>query len=189
MSRVLLLDHFDSFTFNVAHGLATAGAEVQVLRVDAGSVDEMAKIEADLLVLGPGPGRPEEAVLALALVLRLAGRLPILGICLGHQILALAFGGRVGPASEPVHGKTSRIHHDGRGLFAGLPDPLDVGRYHSLAVTELPETLEGCAWTEDGTLMALRHRSLPIAGLQFHPDSFLTPQGGELLRHALTLGH
>ena len=189
MSRVLLLDHFDSFTFNVAHGLAAAGADVQVLRVDAGSVDEMAEIETDLLVLGPGPGRPEEAVLALALVLRLAGRLPILGICLGHQILALAFGGRVGPAPEPVHGKASRIHHDGRGFFAGLPDPLDVGRYHSLAVTELPEALEGCAWTDDGTLMALRHRSLPIAGLQFHPDSFLTPQGGELLRHALTLGH
>ena len=189
MSRVLLLDHFDSFTFNVAQGLAAAGAEVQVRRVDAGSVDDLAAIEAELLVLGPGPGRPEEATLALALVARLAGRLPMLGICLGHQILALAFGGRVGLAPAPVHGKVSRIHHDGRGLFAGLPDPLDVGRYHSLAVTELPDPLEGCAWAEDGTLMALRHRSLPIAGLQFHPDSFLTPQGGQMWRHALALGH
>lgn len=187
---MLLLDHFDSFTFNLAQGLVEAGADVTVRRVDDTTL-VAAEAEArasDLLVLGPGPGRPEAATLALALIPRLAGRVPILGICLGHQALALAFGGAVGRALEPVHGKACALRHDGRGLFAGLPDPLTVGRYHSLAVTTLPAPLEPCAWAGDGTLQALRHPGLPLAGLQFHPDSFLTPHGGDLLRHALTLG-
>ncbi len=188
---MLLLDHFDSFTFNLAQGLVEAGAAVTVRRVDETPL-EAAEAEArasDLLVLGPGPGRPEGATLALALIPRLAGRVPILGICLGHQALALAFGGAVGRAPEPVHGKACALRHDGRGLFAGLPDLLTVGRYHSLTVTALPAPLEPCAWAEDGTLQALRHPDLPLAGLQFHPDSFLTPHGGDLLRHALALGH
>lgn len=188
MPRVLLLDHFDSFTFNVAQGLVEAGADVQVRRVDDGTAEAAATGPLDLLVLGPGPGRPEEARLALNLVARLAGRVPILGICLGHQVLALAFGGAVTRGPAPVHGKVSVVRHDGRGLFAGLPSPLEVGRYHSLAVTRMPGELEACAWSEDGAVMALRHRSLPLAGLQFHPDSFLTPCGAELWRHALALG-
>ena len=166
---MLLLDHFDSFTFNLAQGLVEAGADITVRRVDETTLEaaEAAARASDLLVLGPGPGRPEAAALALA----------------------LAFGGAVGRAPEPVHGKACALRHDGRGLFAGLPDPLTVGRYHSLTVTALPAPLEPCAWAEDGTLQALRHPDLPLAGLQFHPDSFLTPQGGDLLRHALALRH
>lgn len=188
MPRALLLDHFDSFSFNVAHGLVAAGADVVVRRVDAVTAAAVAAEAVDLLVLGPGPGRPEEATLALDLVNRLAGRLPILGICLGHQVLALAFGGDVDRAPAPVHGKVSAVRHDGRGLFTGLPNPFAAGRYHSLAVTRLPASLEPCAWAEDGTLMALRHRAWPLAGVQFHPDSFLTPAGAQLWRHALALG-
>lgn len=185
MPRILLLDHFDSFTHNIRAGLESAGAAVTVLRADQASVAVVEAHAPDLLVLGPGPGRPEEAPVALAAVRHLAGRIPILGICLGHQCLAVAYGGRVTEGLAPVHGKVSAVHHDGRGIFTGLPDPLQVGRYHSLLVTELPDGLEPCAWTETGELMALRHRELPLLGLQFHPDSFLTPQGQELFRHAL----
>lgn len=183
--RVLLLDNLDSFTHNVRHGLVEAGAEVIVLRRDQGCLEDLERTAPGLLVISPGPGRPEDARLSLAAIHAFAGRIPILGVCLGHQCLAVAFGGEVGRATEPVHGKVSPIHHDGRGLFEGLPDPLEVGRYHSLAVTRLPECLETSAWAEDGTNMALRHRSLPIAGVQFHPDSFLTPLGSEIFRHAL----
>ncbi len=189
--RVLLLDHFDSFTFNLAQGLVEGGASVTVRRVDSLTLTaaEREALGSDLVVLGPGPGRPEGATLALDLVARLEDRVPILGICLGHQVLALCFGGRVDRAPGPCHGKASHLHHDGRGLFTGLPNPLTVGRYHSLAVTQLPDDLEACAWAEDGTIQAIRHRTWPLAGLQFHPDSFLTPRGGDLLRHALALGH
>jgi len=183
--RVLLLDNLDSFTHNVRHGLVEAGGDVIVRRKDQVSLSEIEREAPDLLVISPGPGRPEDAKLSLEAIRAFVGRIPILGVCLGHQCLAVAFGGAVGRAPEPVHGKVSRIHHSGRGLFDGLPDPLEVGRYHSLAVTRLPECLEGTAWAEDGTLMALRHRSLPIAGVQFHPDSFLTPQGTQIFRHAL----
>lgn len=183
--RVLLLDNLDSFTHNVRHGLVEVGAEVRVLRRDQGEMIDIERANPDLLVISPGPGRPEAAHLSLAAIQALAGRIPILGVCLGFQCLAIAFGGAVDCSLEPVHGKVSQIRHDGQGLFQGLPDPLAVGRYHSLAVTRMPECLELSAWAQDGTPMALRHRSLPIAGVQFHPDSFLTPQGIEIFRHAL----
>jgi len=183
--RVLLLDNLDSFTHNVRHGLVEAGAEVIVLRRDQGSLADIERSIPDLLVISPGPGRPEDATLSLEAIHAFAGRLPILGVCLGHQCLAVAFGGTVGRAPEPVHGKASSIFHGGTSLFEGLPDPFEAGRYHSLGVTRMPECLETTAWTEDGAIMGLRHRTLPIAGVQFHPDSFLTPHGSRLFRHAL----
>jgi anthranilate synthase/aminodeoxychorismate synthase-like glutamine amidotransferase len=185
---VLLVDNFDSFTWNIAHGLAAAGADVRVLRADQ---VEPAALEAqppELLVLSPGPGAPEEARVALELLRRFGGRLPVFGVCLGMQCLAVAFGGKVGPAPQPVHGKTSRIHHDGRGFFEGLPASLEVGRYHSLCVTELPDCLEATAWTGDGVVMAVRHRTWAMAGVQFHPDSFLTEAGPAMMAHVLR-GH
>jgi anthranilate synthase/aminodeoxychorismate synthase-like glutamine amidotransferase len=183
--RVLLLDNFDSFTWNVAEGLAAAGAEVLVRRVDRIDLAGVVEAAPDLLVISPGPGKPEEARLSLAAIARLAGTLPILGICLGHQCLAVAYGGRVAKAPLPVHGKTSSVVHDGKGLFKGIVGPIEAGRYHSLVVTELPPELEATAWTEDGLIMGLRHRRLPVAGLQFHPDSFLTPAGPDIFRNAL----
>lgn len=183
--KALLLDNLDSFTHNLRHGLVEAGAEVVVRRRDACTVEDLAREAADLLVLGPGPGRPEEAHLCLDAIARFLGRVPLLGVCLGHQCLALALGGDVGRAPAPVHGKTSEVRHNGEGLFQGLPQPLTVGRYHSLTVTRCPEVLEPTAWAEDGALMAFRHCHLPVAGVQFHPDSFLTPQGIDLFRHAL----
>ena len=185
LSRILLIDHFDSFTFNVLHGLAEAGATVAARRVDELDLAAVAAFGADLLVLSPGPGRPEDAALALAVLRTLGGRVPVLGICLGMQALAVAFGGTVGRAPEPVHGKVSDILHDGTGLFSGLPSPLAAGRYHSLCVTEVPACLAVTARTEDGLVMGLRHRELPLAGVQFHPDSFLTLHGTEVLRNAV----
>jgi anthranilate synthase/aminodeoxychorismate synthase-like glutamine amidotransferase len=135
-------------------------------------------------VFSPGPGRPEDARLCLEVTRAFAGRVPLFGICLGMQVLAVALGGEVGRAPDPVHGKVSQVHHDGRGLFAGLPDPFLAGRYHSLCVTRVPDCLEVTARTEDGVVMALRHRSWPLAGVQFHPDSFLTEHGLEMLEHA-----
>ncbi len=184
--RVLLLDNLDSFTHNVRHGLVEAGADVVVLRRDQGTVLDIEREAPDLLVISPGPGRPEDARLAMETIQTFAESIPILGVCLGHQCLALSFGGRVERAPQPVHGKVSSVRHGGCGLFDGMPDPFEVGRYHSLAVTHLPDCLERTAWTEDGVIMGLRHRSLPIAGIQFHPDSFLTPLGTEIFRHAIT---
>lgn len=185
MARAFLLDNFDSFTHNVACGLVAAGGDVEVRRADRCTLRDVEAFGPDLLVISPGPGRPEDAALSLALIRTFAGRVPVLGICLGMQALAVAFGGTVGRAPEPVHGKVWEVRHGGTGLFEGLPDPLPVGRYHSLCVTQVPEVLERTAWTEDGLVMGLRHRTLPLAGVQFHPDSFLTPHGAELFRHAL----
>ncbi len=183
--RVLLLDHFDSFTWNLVHLLAECGAETEVRRVDQPGAANLDPGRFDLLLLSPGPGHPANAHLALDLVRTHAGTIPILGVCLGMQVLALAFGGAVGEATAPVHGKTSQVRHDGRGLFSGLPSPLAVARYHSLCVTGLPPALEAQAFAEDGTVMALRHPGLPLAGVQFHPDSFLTPQGRAMMANAL----
>ena len=183
--RILLIDHFDSFTFNVLHGLVAAGAAVEVRRGDRLCLADIAEFKPSLIVLSPGSGRPEEAPLSLEVVRQFGGQVPILGICLGLQVIAVAFGGTVGPAPEPVHGKVSPVFHDGQGLFEGLPSPMTVGRYHSLCVTSVPDCLEITARTEEGLVMGLRHREQAMAGVQFHPDSFLSPCGEELLRHAV----
>jgi anthranilate synthase/aminodeoxychorismate synthase-like glutamine amidotransferase len=183
--RVLLLDNLDSFTHNVRQGLVEAGAEVRVLRRDQGALADIEREAPDLLVISPGPGRPEDVTLSLQAIEVFAGRMPILGVCLGHQCLAMAFGGAVGPAPEPVHGKVSPVFHGGTGLFEDLPNPFPAGRYHSLTVTQVPVCLETTAWSEEGLVMGLRHRTLPVAGVQFHPDSFLTPLGSRIFRHAL----
>jgi len=183
--KVMLLDNFDSFTWNLVHLLAECGAETEVRRADQAGAGILDPGAFDLLLLSPGPGHPAEARLALELVRIHAGNLPILGVCLGMQVLALAFGGLVGEAPAPVHGQTSEIRHDGRGLFSGLSSPLVVARYHSLCVTEAPAALEIQARAEDGTVMALRHPGLPLAGVQFHPDSFLTAQGRAMMANAL----
>ena len=180
--RLLLIDNLDSFTHNLAQAFEVLGASVEVVREIPGKADP------SHLVLSPGPGRPEAAEVSRKALARWQGRIPVLGVCLGHQVIALAFGARVSRAPAPVHGRTGQVSHDGRGLFAGLPDPFEAARYHSLAVEEasLPPELESCAHSEDGVLMAFRHRSLALWGLQFHPESFLTPQGGKLLANFLT---
>jgi anthranilate synthase/aminodeoxychorismate synthase-like glutamine amidotransferase len=185
MGPILLIDNFDSFTCNVLHGLVEAGASVEIRSRDGLDLAAVEAFAPSMIVLSPGPGRPEDAGVCLEVATQMAGRVPILGICLGLQVLAVAHGGQVGPAPEPVHGKTSAVVHDGLGLFEGLPSPLTAGRYHSLCVTEVPPEMDVCARAADGTVMGLRHRSWPIAGLQFHPDSFLTEDGARILWNAV----
>ena len=185
LSRVFLIDNFDSFTYNIAHALAAAGATVEVRRADHVDLDALEGDPPGLLVISPGPGRPEAAQVSLDAIRRFAGRIPIFGVCLGMQCLAVAYGGIVGPAPEPVHGKATRILHDGRGLFQGLESPLRAGRYHSLCVQEVPPCLEITARSEDGLAMALRHRGIRMAAVQFHPDSFLTDDGPAIMAHVL----
>ena len=185
MAPILLIDNFDSFTYNILHGLTEAGASVVVRNRDELDVAAVEAFGPSMIVLSPGPGRPEDAGVCLDVARQLAGQLPILGVCLGLQVLAVAWGGRVGPAPEPVHGKTSAVTHDGQGLFEGLASPVTVGRYHSLCVTELPAEMDVCARSEDGLVMGLRHRRWQMAGLQFHPDSFLTEDGSKILWNAV----
>jgi anthranilate synthase component II len=182
---ILLIDNYDSFTYNLAHLLEEFGAEVKVVRNDKIDADEAERLAPSHLVISPGPGRPENAGATLEIVERLGPRVPTLGVCLGHQAIIEAFGGEVGQAQRLVHGKASEIAHDGQGLFSGLPDPLQGGRYHSLAATRVPEELEVCATTEDGEVMAVRHRELPVVGIQFHPESVLTPDGPALAKNFL----
>jgi anthranilate synthase component II len=182
---ILLIDNYDSFTYNLAHLLEELGAEVKVVRNDKIDADEAERLAPSHLVISPGPGRPENAGVSLEIVERLGPRVPTLGVCLGHQAIIEAFGGEVGQAQRLVHGKASEIAHDGQGLFLGLPDPLQGGRYHSLAATRVPEELEVCATTEDGEVMAVRHRELPVVGIQFHPESVLTPDGPALAKNFL----
>ena len=174
---ILLVDNFDSFTYNLAHYLSELGAEVVVRRPDElGGAGEPSH-----LVLSPGPGRPTEQLIGLVR----DSRVPTLGVCLGHQAVVQAFGGEIGQAQRLLHGKTSRIEHDGKGVFAGLPQGLEVGRYHSLAASRVPDALEITARSDDGEVMGVRHRELPIEGVQFHPESVLTPLGKDLLRNFL----
>jgi anthranilate synthase/aminodeoxychorismate synthase-like glutamine amidotransferase len=182
---ILLVDNYDSFTYNLAHLFQELGAEVTVIRNDKLDADEAERLAPSHLVISPGPGRPADAGATIEIVKRLGPRVPTLGVCLGHQAIVEAFGGEVGQAQRLVHGKASEITHDGRGLFAGLPAPLEGGRYHSLAAARVPQELEVCAATEDGEVMAVRHRELPIDGIQFHPESVLTPDGPELARNFL----
>jgi anthranilate synthase/aminodeoxychorismate synthase-like glutamine amidotransferase len=182
---ILLVDNYDSFTYNLAHLFQELGAEVTVVRNDAIDADGAERLAPSHLVVSPGPGRPEDSGATLEIVEQLGRSVPTLGVCLGHQAIVEAFGGEVGQAKRLLHGKASPIAHDGRGLFAGLPEPLQAGRYHSLAATRVPESLEVCATTEDGEVMAVRHRELPIDGIQFHPESVLTPDGPALARNFL----
>ena len=184
--RVLLLDNLDSFTHNLAQGLQALGAEVRVLRARGATLEGLERVRPSHLVISPGPGHPRQARLSLAALRRFAGRLPLLGVCLGHQALAQVFGGEVGRAARPLHGRASRIRHDRQGLFQGLPQGFAAGRYHSLAVAVdgLPESLKITAWADDGTVMGLRHSSGAV-GVQFHPESILTPCGNRLLANFL----
>ncbi|MBI3838770.1 MAG: aminodeoxychorismate/anthranilate synthase component II [Planctomycetia bacterium] len=186
---ILLIDNYDSFVFNLARYFERLGHPTRVVRNDAIEVAEIESLAPAAVVLSPGPCTPNEAGVSLSIVRRLATRLPILGICLGHQTIGAAFGGRVVRGSEPVHGRTSNIFHAGQSVLAGLSNPFVACRYHSLVVDRagLPECLEVTAWTADGTIMALAHRELPIVGLQFHPESILTDSGYDLLAGFLRL--
>jgi anthranilate synthase/aminodeoxychorismate synthase-like glutamine amidotransferase len=185
---ILMVDNYDSFTYNLVQMLAAAGAEVEVLRNDAESAEAMLARAPAGIVLSPGPGRPEEAGICLELLRRRAA-VPVLGVCLGHQALGVAFGATVDRAPRLMHGKTSPVRHDDQGVFAGLPNPFEATRYHSLEVKEgtLPAELEPLAWADDGTLMGLRHRELPYHGVQFHPESVLTGAGPHLVSNFLDL--
>jgi anthranilate synthase/aminodeoxychorismate synthase-like glutamine amidotransferase len=182
---ILLVDNYDSFTYNLAHLFGELGAEVVVRRNDVIDADEAERLGPSHLVVSPGPGRPADAGATVEIVRRLAPTTPTLGVCLGHQAVVVAFGGEVGQARRLVHGKPSEIEHDGRGLFAGLPERFEAGRYHSLAATSIPDALEVSATCAEGEVMAVRHRELPVDGVQFHPESVLTPTGPELARNFL----
>jgi anthranilate synthase component 2 len=182
---ILLIDNYDSFTYNLSHLFEELGAEVTVIRNDKIDADEAERLAPSHLVISPGPGRPEGAGASVEIIKRLGPHVPTLGVCLGHQAIVEAFGGEVGQAQRLVHGKASEIAHDGRGLFSGLPDPLQGGRYHSLAAARVPDQLEVCATTDDGEVMAVRHRDLPVDGIQFHPESVLTPDGAALAKNFL----
>ncbi len=189
MQRVLLLDNYDSFTYNLEQALRMLGADVVVYRNDAITVDDAMAIESTHLVVSPGPGRPEGAGISLALLERSLERIPILGVCLGHQALAMVMGGRVVHAPRLMHGKASPVRHDGKGVFSGLPNPFQAARYHSLIVDQasLPASLCATAETPEGELMGMRHHELPVEGVQFHPESVLTPAGNDLLANFLAM--
>jgi anthranilate synthase component 2 len=186
---LLMIDNYDSFTYNIVQYFGQLGEEVQVFRNDRITLDEIERLNPARLVISPGPCSPEEAGLSVAAIRRFAGKIPLLGVCLGHQSIGATFGGRVVRSVALMHGKTSPIHHDGQGLFAGLPNPFNATRYHSLVVEResLPDCLEITAWVENGEIMGLHHRSLPVWGVQFHPESILTEGGMEILRNFLEL--
>ncbi|MPZ18582.1 MAG: anthranilate/aminodeoxychorismate synthase component II [Luteitalea sp.] len=189
---VLLIDNYDSFTFNLAQYLGELGAELRVTRNDQITLDEVAALRPEHIVISPGPGRPEHAGITVELVKRFAPTVPMLGVCLGHQAMGLAFGGRVVPAARLMHGKTSLVAHDGQGVFRGLDRTFVAARYHSLTVstTEVPESLVVTASTvDDQTMMGLRHRVYPMYGVQFHPESVLTDVGRRILRNFLEISN
>ncbi|MCS5686087.1 MAG: aminodeoxychorismate/anthranilate synthase component II [Acidimicrobiales bacterium] len=186
-TRVLVVDNYDSFVYNLVQYLGELGADPIVRRHDAVSLDEAAELAPDAVLVSPGPGRPEEAGVSVEMIRWAAGRIPVLGVCLGHQCIGAAWGARVERAPQVMHGKTSQIHHDGTGLFSGLSSPLEATRYHSLIVEEssLPDELEVVATSDDGLVMGLRHRDLDVEGVQFHPESILTEDGHGLLSNFL----
>ena len=185
---VLVIDNYDSFTYNLVQYLGELGADVRVMRNDQATVDDVAAVKANRIVISPGPGRPEQAGITMDVIKQFGSATPILGVCLGHQAIGHVFGGRVVAAPAPRHGKTSAVVHDGRGIFKGLPGGFDAGRYHSLMVAAdpWPDALEVAARADDdGVVMALRHRRFPLHGVQFHPESVLTTDGRRLLRNFL----
>jgi anthranilate synthase/aminodeoxychorismate synthase-like glutamine amidotransferase len=186
---VLVIDNYDSFTYNLVQYLGELGAQIRVVRNDQTTVDEIEKELPNAIVISPGPKTPNEAGICLEVIDKLAGRVPILGVCLGHQAIGQAFGGKVIRAPELMHGKTSQIHHDGRTIFQGLPNPFEATRYHSLIVEResVPDCLEISATSPDGLIMGLRHRQMKVEGVQFHPESILTQSGRRLLANFLKL--
>ena len=186
---ILIIDNFDSFTYNLVQYVEMAGEEVRVFRNNAITVDEIRQMKPDGIVISPGPGRPESAGVTLEVIKELSGEIPLLGVCLGHQSIAQAFGGRVIHAKEVMHGKVSELTTDGKGLFKGIASPMKAMRYHSLAVDEkaLPDMLQVTARAEDGEIMGLRHKNHPTVGLQFHPESIMTTTGKRLIKNFLKI--
>ena len=190
VTRVLVIDNYDSFVYNLVQYLGELGAELLVHRHDDLGVDALVALAPDAVLVSPGPGRPEDAGVSGEAIRRFGtAGVPVLGVCLGHQAIGAVFGGSVVRAPAVMHGKTSVVHHDGRGVFAGLPDPFTATRYHSLVVdrASVPDALEVSAWTDDGLVMGLRHRELPVEGVQFHPESILTESGHDLLANFLAV--
>jgi anthranilate synthase/aminodeoxychorismate synthase-like glutamine amidotransferase len=186
MPHVFVIDNYDSFTYNLVQLLGWLGATTVVARNDRVTLDEIEAAEPTHLLISPGPGTPTQAGISTAAIRRFGERMPVLGVCLGHQCVGAAFGGKVSRADAPVHGKTGRVHHDGRTIFRGLPEPFTATRYHSLVLeSDLPPDLELSAWNDDGVVMGVRHRELPIEGVQFHPESVLTESGADLMRNFL----
>ena len=185
--KLLMIDNYDSFTYNLVQYLGELGTDVDVRRNDAITLEEVAALRPDGVVVSPGPCTPHEAGISVPLIERFAGAIPILGVCLGHQAIGAAFGAAIVRAGRIMHGKTSPIHHDGRGLFRGVPDPFEATRYHSLVIdpATLPATLEPTAWTAEREIMGVRHRTLLVEGVQFHPESILTVEGKRLLANFL----
>lgn len=187
--RILLIDNYDSFTYNLVQAFAAKGAEVLVYRNDAITLDAARKLEPSHLVISPGPGRPEDAGISMAMIAAFSERVPLLGVCLGHQCLVSHFGGDIVRADRLMHGKTSLVNHDTRTIYAGMPLPFEAGRYHSLCAERgsLPAVLEVTAETEQGEIMGVRHTSLPLEGVQFHPESVLTPEGDRLMANFMRM--
>jgi anthranilate synthase/aminodeoxychorismate synthase-like glutamine amidotransferase len=187
---LLLIDNYDSFTYNLFQYLSELGQEVRVARNDKITIAEIEKLGPERIVVSPGPSTPQHAGISNDVIRHFGPRLPLLGVCLGHQCIGHVYGGTVGRAKAVMHGKSSLVHHKGEGVLAGLPNPFSAIRYHSLAVSPegLPDCLEVTAWTDDGTVMGLRHRQHPVEGVQFHPESFMTPVGKDLLRNFLKKG-
>jgi len=185
---LLLIDNYDSFTYNLFQYLSEMGEEVVVVRNNKTTIDEIDKMEPQRIIISPGPSTPLRAGISNEVIKHFSPRLPVLGVCLGHQCLGYSYGGSIEPAREIIHGKSSLIHHDGKGIFTGLTSPFSAIRYHSLVVRRdgLPDCLEVTAWTDDGTIMGLRHRQYPVEGIQFHPESFMTEMGKDILRNFLT---
>ena len=187
---ILMIDNYDSFTYNLVQYFGELGADMKVFRNDALSVADIHTMKPEKIVISPGPGRPEDAGISVAIIKELAGKVPILGVCLGHQGIGYAYGGKIINAKRLMHGKTSMIEHDGKDLFKGLPCPFEATRYHSLVIDRatLPDCLQVTAWTtDDGELMGVRHKSLPVWGVQFHPESILTKEGKNILKNFLFL--
>ena len=186
---ILMIDNYDSFTYNLVHYLAELGEEVVVHRNDKLGLEDIGKLNPDMLVVSPGPCTPKEAGISVEAIKEFAGRMPILGVCLGHQSIAYAYGGKIVRADRLLHGKTSEIHHDGKGIYKNIPDPFEATRYHSLIVNKesLPEIFEITAWTDEGEIMGIRHKEHMIEGVQFHPESILTKHGKDLLKNFISI--
>jgi len=186
---ILMIDNYDSFTYNLVQYLGELGEDLQVFRNDKITIKEIEKLKPNKIVISPGPGTPKDAGISIKVIKQFAGKTPILGVCLGHQAIAEAFGGKVIRAGQLMHGKTSEIHHDNKGVFKGLPNPFTATRYHSLLVEKksLPDCFELSAWTDEGEIMGLRHKEFKLEGVQFHPESILTDSGKQLLSNFLSL--